>query len=356
MIDWTRGMAQTFEFREVDPATWQDARPLACITSAEMEFDSESDTGGRATFESSEDLGERYVRAYLVAQQDGSAPERVPLGTFLTQTSSKDADGAFSRYRLEAYTPLLELSDDMPPLGFSVPAGSDSVTAAADLAALHCRAPVAASPVSQALSEPFSAEPDETWLQFLSALLAKAGLSLAPDAMGRICMVPRRDPGSIAPVRGFRDDESSVMCADVSETRDLYGVPNTVEVVLPGEASGTSARAVCGDAGNPASTVARGRTVLARDTSPDAPDGLGGAAAEAWLAEEARRQLAEKCSASREAVYTRGFDPAVRVGDCVALDIAAAGVRVRAVVTRQRVVLGEGCLVEETARWAEVSA
>lgn len=66
MIDWTRGMAQTFEFREVDPATWQDARPLGCISSAEIEFDSESDTGGRATFESSEDLGERYVRAYLV--------------------------------------------------------------------------------------------------------------------------------------------------------------------------------------------------------------------------------------------------------------------------------------------------
>ena len=57
MIDWTQPMAQTFEFCEVDPDTWQDARRLLEVKGGELSFDEGEDTGGHATFRTSEPLG-----------------------------------------------------------------------------------------------------------------------------------------------------------------------------------------------------------------------------------------------------------------------------------------------------------
>ena len=116
MIDWTQPMAQTFEFCEVDPDTWQDARRLLEVKGGELSFDEGEDTGGHATFKTSEPLGETYVRTYLVAEQEGRPRVRVPLGTFLAQTSSKSHDGASAEYSVEAYTPLLELADGLAQL------------------------------------------------------------------------------------------------------------------------------------------------------------------------------------------------------------------------------------------------
>lgn len=356
MIDWTQPMAQTFEFCEVDPDTWQDARRLLEVKGGELSFDEGEDTGGHATFKTSEPLGETYVRTYLVAEQEGRPRVRVPLGTFLAQTSSKSHDGASAEYSVEAYTPLLELADGLPPVGFSVAAGTDAVAEVADLAELNARAPAVRGSVSIELDEAHVAEPDESWLEFLNSLAAKAGTRLFPDEMGQSILIASEVPAAMRPVRRFTDDEASIVQAGVTDETDLYGVPNHVEVVYSADAGAHVGAAVNDNPDSPTSTAARGRVLPFRETSPDVPDGLSGAALDAWLAAEAARLLGEKGAVTRTCKYTRGYVPDVRVGSCVRLDLERAGVHADAVVTAQSYDCSTGCQVTETVKWQEVSA
>lgn len=355
MIDWTQPMAQTFEFCEVDPDTWQDARRLLEVKGCELSFDEGEDTGGHATFRTSEPLGEAYVRTYLVAEQEGQPRVRVPLGTFLAQTSSKSHDGASAEYSVEAYSPLLELADGLPPVGFSVAAGEDAMTAVADLATANGRAPVVRGSSSVALDKAWCAEPDESWLEFLNSLAAKAGVRLFPDEMGHVVFVAS-EAAAMRPVRSFTDNEVSIVQAHISDETDLYGVPNRVEVVYSGDWGASVGAAVNGNPDSPTSTAARGRVLPFRETSPDVPDGLSGDALDAWLAAEARRLLGEKGAVARTCKYIRGYVPDVRIGSCVRLDLGSAGIHADAVVTAQSYDCSTGCQVTETVKWQEVSA
>lgn len=350
-IDWTREMGQTFEFREVDPATWQDVGALDQVTSMEVTCDSEAELGGSAVLELRENIGERYVRAYLVATQDGRA-ERHAVGTVLAQAGQFDYDGTGTDWRAEGYPPLIELADDMPDLGYWTDEGRDAVEAAGDMAALHCRAPVIRGSGRCALSEPFEAEPDETWLDHISALLERAGYYPLCDELGQVLMMPERDPSAMAPAWTFDDSNASIVQPGISGSHDLYEVPNAVEVVYASDGFSVSARAVNDDPGSAASTVSRGRVKLDRDTAPEAPDGMTAAQAQAWVDAEARRR-ADIAACEHELTFTHGFVPGVRVGDCVQLDFRGAGVRARALVVAQTVACETGGQVTSRVKWKE---
>lgn len=353
-IDWTREMEQTFEFFEVNPATWQNERRLSEATSMEVTSDMEAELGGSATLEVTEDLGEAYVRAYLVASQHGET-ERHPLGTVLVQAADWDDDGTHTGWRAEGYPPLLELQDDSPDIGYFAPAGADAVEAAGDMAALHCRAPVVRGSGRCALAEAFCAEQDETWLDHVSALLDRAGYTLLCDPLGQVLMMPRRDPASMAAVWTFDDGNASIVQPGISGSHSLYKVPNTVQLVHSADGYAVTARAVNESADSPSSTASRGRTVLDRDTAPEVPDGLTAAQAQAWLDAEAAARL-RSAVCEHEIVYVHGFTPAVRVGDCVQLDFRRSGIRAKALVVAQTISCETGGQVTERARWTEAMA
>lgn len=353
MIDWRESMAQSYEYCEVDPLTWQDARILGTVSSAELTFDADSDTGGSASFEMDEDPGEVYIRVYLVAEQGGET-ERHPLGTFLAQTARQTQEGARVYYEVDAYTPLIELSEDLPPIGHCAPSGQVIMDVIADDCASHCRAPVSAGASGSILDAPWCAEPQESWLDFLASMAAKGGLSMRPDPMGRIVLAPARLPSAMAPVFDVRDDECSIVQPDARVTRDVYEIPNRVEVVHSTNSGCHFASAENDHPDSPLSTAARGRRVTHRETSPSVPSGLYGEELSRWLDSEARRILAEKGSFEREMTYTRGFVPGVGVGDCVQLDLASVGVRGRAIVASQSISCETGCQVVEKVRWQEV--
>ena len=124
MIDWLSSMQQTFEYYTVDPNTWRDVKKIENVISSTIDRDSEAETLGSATITMSEAIGECYVRIYLVAIQNGYT-YKVALGTFLVQTPSWSFDGKTKEISVDAYTPLLELKENLPPIGYSLLEGEN---------------------------------------------------------------------------------------------------------------------------------------------------------------------------------------------------------------------------------------
>ena len=115
MADWLASMQQTFEYYIVDPGTWKDTKRLDNVKSCSISRDSDSETLGSATIDVTDSLGECYIRVYLITIQNG-IKEKHPLGTFLVQTPSSSFDGKIRSVSMDAYTPLLELKENPPPL------------------------------------------------------------------------------------------------------------------------------------------------------------------------------------------------------------------------------------------------
>ena len=141
------------------------------------------------------------------------------------------------------------------------------------------------------------------------------------------------------------DGDASITYPDLSLDHDLYGVPNVVEVSWSDGFGTYSARAVNEDPGSPTSTVRRGREVVHRESDPE----IGATPSQSAVEAYAASKLRELSAVEYEVSYKHGYN-GVRLGDCVRLDLARAGLRgVRAVVTRQVIACEEGCPVEERA-------
>ena len=143
MIDWTSTMQQTYEFYIVDPISWKDTKLIRNVKSCTINRDSTAETLGSASLSMTEIIGECYVRIYLITIQNG-VKEKHPLGTYLVQTPSSSYDGRIKDITMDAYTPLLELKEKQPPLGFTLEKKTNEaiMTAAHRLAQEYSRAPV----------------------------------------------------------------------------------------------------------------------------------------------------------------------------------------------------------------------
>lgn len=346
MPDWTKSMEQTYEYYEVDPATWTDRKQITNVISSSVKRDSSNDTGGSASFKVDSDLGELYVRTYLVTTQY-RITERHPLGTHLCQTTGEGFDGKSKSITLDAYTPLLELKDNRPPIGYSLASGINILNVATSIVSENCRAPVIGGSSDKTLPTPFVSDLNDTWFSFVSDLLACAGYFLDCDEMGRVMFVPHQDTNSLQPVWKFDDDNSSILQPDFDIDRDLYGIPNVLEVVYTKD-DGTYiySKVENNDPNSPISTVNRGRRVVERITDPELN---GSTPTQVQLDGYAKQKLRDLSSLEYTVTYTHGYCP-VRVGDCVLLNYERAGIRnTRAKVTRQSISCETGCQVQETA-------
>lgn len=349
MTDFTRGMRRSYEFWEVSRDTWLDVRRIDCITGGTIVRDLDKDTLGNASFEATGRIGECYVRTYLVAEQDG-VTERHCLGTHLLQSSRMTHDGVTGSYPADGYTPLKELAESMPPIGYFVPSGSDAAQAAAEIVAAHCPAPVVTPAASFELSQAFCAEQSDTWLSFVAALIARAGLRMAIDPFGRVSFEPERDASSMRPTSTFDDGSASILRDKMTDETDLNDVPNVVEAVYSSDAGCMTARAVNDDPARASSTVSRGREVVKRITDPDVPDNPTQEQLERFV----ESKLLELSSVERTVTFSHGFDGETSVGSCVRLDCARSDVRGNFVVRSQEITLDSECAVKASASSKEV--
>ena len=345
MADWAAtNVIHEFEYYTVDPGTWKDVKRLTSIKSCSITRDLDTDTLGSASIESDELFGEAYVRVYLVINQNGIR-EKLPLGTFLVQTPSTTFDGKVSSASMDAYTPLIELKENQPPLGFFVEEGVNIMDTAAKLTAEHLRAPVVAASSDKAMYKDFVSNGDDTWMTFLNDLALSANFYFDLDEMGRVLFAPKQDTASLQPVFTYNDDNSSILYPEITVDHDLYGIPNVVEVVYSTTSDLYIARVVNDDPNSPISTVSRGREITSRIENPD----ISGVPNQPMIDEYAGQQLRSVSTLEYTVSYTHGYNN-VRIGDCVRLNYKRAGITdIKARVISQTIKCEPGCPVSEKA-------
>ena len=344
MADWTASMQQSFEYYTVNPATWRDDKKLNTVKSCSISRDFEAETLGSATIDVSDTLGESYIRAYLITIQNG-IKEKHPLGTFLVQTPSSSFDGKVRNVTMDAYTPLIELKESPPPLGYSILKGENIMDIAYRLTRENVRAPVVAPSCEDTLYYDFVSEINDTWITFLIDLISNAEYTFSLDEMGRVLFSPKQDTASLQPVWTYTDDNSSILLPELSMDHDLYGVPNVVEVVYSNGKEFLYSRVVNDDPNSPISTVNRGREIVYRDSSPS----IAGNPTKTQIDKYAVDLLKELSTLEYTVSYTHGYCP-VRIGDCVRLNYKKAGLEnVKAKVISQNIKCEEGCQVSEKA-------
>lgn len=344
MADWLKSMQQTFEYYIVDPGTWKDKSKLDNVKKSTINRDAEAETLGSATIEVTESVGECYIRIYLITIQNGIR-ERHPLGTYLVQTPSSSFNGKVRNVSMDAYTPLMELKENPPPLGYSIAKDTNIMDIAKQLSHENARAPIVGASCQEKLYSDFVSNTDDTWLSFLSDLIANAKYTFDLDELGRILFSPKQDTASLQPVWTFNDDNSSILYPDITMEHDLYGIPNVVEVAFSQDSNVYYARVVNDDPDSPISTVSRGREITHRVTSPS----FSGIPTNNEVEEYARKLLSELSTLEYTVSYTHGYCP-VRLGDCVRLNYTRAGItNVKAKVISQSIDCSSGCKVTEKA-------
>lgn len=344
MIDWTSSMQQSFEYFTVDPITWKDSKRINVVKSCTISRDSATETKGSASLDITQSLGECYIRVYLATIQNGEK-NRHPLGTFLIQTPSSSFDGKIENVTVDAYTPLLELKENPPPLGYSISKNENIMDMAYRLTKEQVRAPVVETSCSEILHDDFVANTDDTWISFLTDLMANAKYAYGLDEIGRILFLPKQDTASLQPVWTYNDDNSSILQPAISLDHDIYGIPNIVEVLYSNGSGYYYSKVVNDDPNSPISTVNRGREITYRVTDPD----LKGVATEDQVEEYASQLLREMSSVEYTITYTHGYCP-VRLGDCVRLNYSKYNlINIKAKVISQSIKCEPGCSVTEKA-------
>lgn len=344
MPDWTKSMQQTFEYYIVDPETWRDVKLLDTVKSCTIERDASAETLGSATIDITESVGECYIRVYLITIQNGIR-EKHPLGTFLVQTPASSFNGKVRTVSVDAYTPLLELKDNPPPLGYYVPKGANIMSISYRLARENARAPVAETKNESTLSYDFVADPSDTWLSYLSDLVASAKYTFDLDEMGRIIFQPKQDTASLQPVWTYTDDENSIFYPELDMDHDLFGIPNAVEVIYSNGSETYYAKVVNDDPNSPTSTVNRGREILYRETDPN----VVANPTDHEIQEYAKQLLRDLSSLEYTISYKHGYCP-TRLLDCVRLNYERAGITdIKAKVISQSIECVPGCPITETA-------
>ena len=350
MPDWSLSMQQTYEYYIVNPETWKDTRQINVVKSSTINRDSEAETLGSATFEVTESVGECYIRVYLITIQNG-VKEKHALGTFLVQTPATSFDGKIRNISMDAYTPLLELKEKQPPIGYAIIKSKNTendesiMEHAYKLTQEATRAPVVPASCDTKLVNDFVAETNDTWLSFISDLIKNAKYKLALDELGRVLYAPDQDTASLQPVWTYDDSNSSILYPSISMDHDLYGIPNVVEVIYSNDSKQFYSKVSNDDENSPTSTVSRGREIIYRVTDP----GFVGIPTSNQLDEYAERLLKELSTIEYTITYTHGYCP-VRLGDCVRLDYKRAGLKdIKAKVISQSIKCEPGCPVTEKA-------
>ena len=348
-IDWTASMQQTFEFYTVVPATWGNKEKLDQVISGSISLSDDNDTIGSASFEVTEMLDECYIRPYLICIQNGGRYE-FPLGTYLVQSPEESHNSGLVKVTLDAYSPLLELKDSVPPYGYTAMYGWNTLSTVSDLVSENCRAPVVRVTSDKTVAaDTVSDFGSDTWLSFLSSLLATAEYKFGLDDMGRILFRADQNDQAVKPIWTYDDGNSSILYPDIQLRRDLYGVPNVVEVLYSSDSHYVFSRVENTDIDSPVSIPSRGRRIVHREQNPPSLINPN----QSQLDIYAENLLRDLSSLEYTVSYTHGFCP-VRVGDAVWINYERAGLtNIRAVVTGQQITLRPGCPVSETAKFTK---
>lgn len=349
-VDWTKSMQQTFSFYKVDPSTWKDESPITTVTSCDITRDLSDETLGSASISADDISGEFYMRTYLDVTQNGRF-YHIPIGTHLIQSIITSFDGKQDRLSIVAYTPLIELKEKKTLVGFFFDYGDNIVESTIQQAKSRCRAPFIQSYISDITVKDqngFVAEVDEEWLAFLTSFLKNAESRFGLTELGEVMIEKDVSADKTQPIWEYNDDDDSILYPEISSDKDLYGIPNVVELLISKpDRDGMLIRAVNDNPNSPISTISRGREIVYRASDPN----IYGYDTKEKLQEYAEDLLDKLSSIDYQISYKHGFCP-VKIGDCVLINYRRSGLtNIRAKVISQTIHCESGCSVDETASY-----
>lgn len=306
-MDWTKGYSSQYYASFVDPMTWRDIERFE-ITGGSVKRD---DSG---LMESADidclnfTQGERYVRLWLDARQDGDAVHTA-LFTGLSCCPSDDINGFRIENAVQLYSVVKPAEDVLLERGWYAPVETDGANLAKSLLSV-CPAPVSIEGDSPHLANAIIAEDGETRLSMAQKILDAIGWRLRISGLGEITICPQ----ATEPVATFDATENDILEKEIKKTFDWYDCPNVFRAV----ADDLSAVARDDDPDSFLSTVSRGREVWQEETDCDVAEGES-------IADYALRRLKEEQRVGLTAEYDRRYLPDVLPTDIVRLNIPWLG-------------------------------
>lgn len=331
MINYNNGISATYYATRVNPKTWADAGEIPII-SGTVTKNAESALVVSADLSVSEDIGaEEWIRIYQIAEQNG-ARERIAIFTGIVSSPARDINGNSETRKLDCYSVLKVASDILLPLGWFAPArtnGGELIRIL--LSDLPCT--VELDEGSPYIISSFVAGEADSKLTVAQQIAEAINWQIKVNGDGtvRICPKPLTISGT------FDNIENDIIEMAVTDSMDIFSVPNVLRVTLQGSA----ATARDDDPDSVFSTVNRGREIWLQESA--------NLAAGESLGEYAMRRLKELQNPSRKVSYTRRFQPDVDVNDLVSIVYPKQNIGDVFRIKQQTITLSHGAKVKEDA-------
>lgn len=331
MVNFSNGLSAIYYATRVDPKTWADSDEIPII-SGKITKKSGSDLVVSADLSVNVPIEEEeWLRVYMVAQQGGDKV-RIPLFTGIASSPSRDIKGNSETRKLDCYSVLKVAADVLLPLGWFAPArtkGGDLIKIL--LSDLPC--PVELDEGSPNIISSFVAGDNDSKLSVAQDIAEAINWQIKVNGDGSVRICPK--PLTIAGT--FDNIENDIIETSVTDSRDIFNVPNVLRVTL----NGSAATARDDEPDSVYSTVNRGREIWHQEAAK--------LAAGESLGEYAARRLKELQNPSRKLSYSRRFQPDVDVNDLVSIVYPKQNIGDVFRIQSQTIEMSHGAKVKEEA-------
>lgn len=196
-------------------------------------------------------------------------------GVFLLSTPPRRTDGTGVVTReVEAYDLTQVLLDDKVLTRYTVPAGTNYITAVTDLLDSAALADQNLTPTGKTLPADVDWAPGTSKFQIINELLR--AINYRPlwfDEDGQATASPYVTPDQQTSEYTYRDDVGSVLFPEMEQSLDLFAIPNQwILTVSEPDRSPLTFTYTNNNPGSPTSTASRGRTIVAPPQQVNAVD------------------------------------------------------------------------------------
>lgn len=328
-MEWNKGFSALYHMTLVDPITWHDIGRIE-ITGGSIQRESDGMMQSADIDTREFPAGERYIRIYLDARQEGGG-DTVALFTGLATTPDTDYNGVIESHTVQCYSVLKAADDVLLERGYYVPAGISADVILNQLLSV-VPAPVEVADGAPSLLASIVADEDDTYLDMVQRVVAAINWRMRLTGMGEIVIEPKPKDATMT----FDPLDNDCIETQITVTNDWYACPNVFRAI--DEDMTAIARDDSED--SPLSTINRGREIWAQDTSCDLNDNES-------IGEYAARRLREEQKNALSATYKRRFQPDIMPDDLIYLKYPEQGLNGVFRVTSQTIDLGYGATTSE---------
>lgn len=336
MIDFGAPYSSTWRVFAVDERTWADGDRVYGVTGASISREADGNLIESGTFTadlpSGESLGEGYYRLVMTANQNGVS-ERVDVATLHGITSGSVSGKGRNLQTVDCSSVLYPASTEKTAIGGYAPSGVNGAQFVADMLSSCIKAPVEWEGAF-ILDSPIVFQLGWSMLKCCWTVLEAGNFTMFIDGRGtvRVCEKPTAASLSL--------DSTSARLVGTSVSRKMdWSVVHNRYYAIDGK---DVAVAVNDDPNSVTSTVSRGYNSDVVDRSPKR---VNGETLEAY----ASRKLHEDSVILDTRTYTREWVDGVYPNSVVLGSIPSVGLEGTLRVTSQKLTLGRGIKVDETA-------